>query len=84
MKKTYTLFHTDLRPGANKDFPTTADIRTLTPEQIKGAWSILYIRPDAKRFYLKNIEPFKKKKMTRFDILKKDSGIKKSDKIEFV
>lgn len=82
-KKTYTIFHTDLTREANKDHPTTGDIRSLTKEQILGAHSILYVRPDGKRFYLKNNSP-KKKHLNRFQILKQDSGIKEPDSVEFI
>lgn len=75
-KKTYTLFQTDLKPGTDRENPGLADVRTLSQDQVFGAWSILYIRPNGDRFYLKNrtgplgqIPPPLKKK-TRFQILK--------------
>ena len=84
-KKTYTLFQTDLRREANKEQPTLADIQALTREQVLGAYSILYIRPDGKRIFLKNRTPLKKKHLNRFEILKRDSEIKpKSNPLEFV
>ena len=69
-KRTYTLFHTDLKPGANKENPGLADIRTLTTGQIFEAWSILYIRPNGDKFFLKDRNPKPLKKKTRFQILK--------------
>ena len=74
-KKTYTIFQTDLRPGADRESPGLADIRTLNKDQILEAWSILYIRPNGNRFYLKNRDPQNQKpsalkKKTRFQILK--------------
>lgn len=80
-KKTYTIFHTDLTRKANKDQPSTGDIKSLTREQILGAYSILYIRPDGKRIYLKNKAP-RKKHLNRFQILKQDSN--ELNSIEFI
>jgi len=69
---THTLFASDLKPTAkDKLNPSLSDTK-LTKDQVAAAWSILYIRPDGKRFFLKNSEPVKKV-YNRFDLLKKDS-----------
>ena len=67
-KKTYTIFKTDLKQGADLNNPSLADIN-LTKRQISEAWSILYIRPDAKRIYLKNSDS-PNRVYSRFEILK--------------
>jgi hypothetical protein len=68
-KKTYTIFQTDLKKGADKEFPKLSDIQNLTKDQIFEAWSILYIRPDNKQIFLKNRSGVRKK-LNRFQILK--------------
>lgn len=82
-RKTHTIFHTDLNPGANKDQPRLGDIKSLNTGQILEAHSILYVRPDGKRMYLKNNSP-RKKHLNRFQILKQDSSNLESNNIEFV
>jgi hypothetical protein len=81
-KKTYTLFASDLISTADKLNPGLADIKILSTGQILEAWSILYIRPDSKRIYLK-ISEFPKKRYNRFEILNMDSKDLSSNK-EFV
>jgi len=74
-KITHTLFSSDLKSTAkDKLNPSLSDIK-LTKDEIAGAWSILYIRPDGKRFYLKNGDSVaSNKKLNRFEMLrKKDS-----------
>jgi hypothetical protein len=70
-KKTYTLFHTDLKLGADKENPQLSDVKNLSTGQILNAWSILYIRASGEKFYLKNSEPSKPlKRKNRFQLLK--------------
>lgn len=69
-KKTYTLFRSDLRRDADPENPGLHDIKSLDQNQIYGAWSILYIRPNGDKFYLKNRTPKPVKKKTRFQLLK--------------
>jgi len=72
-KKTYTLFQTDLKFGADTINPGLADVRTLTQDQILGAWSILYIRPNGEKFFLKDRAPKPLRKKTRFQLLKEQN-----------
>jgi hypothetical protein len=73
-KKTHTIFQTDLKKEADKDFPKLADIRNLTEDQILEAWSILYIRPDGKQIFMKNRTGMigVRKKLNRYEMLKEN------------
>jgi hypothetical protein len=71
----YTFFSSDLKSGSDPNNPSLNDFKLLTTGQILHARSILYIRPDGKKIYLKNRSEntaSKNKINNRYDLLRKE------------
>ena len=69
-RKTYTLFQTDLKPDVDVGNPQLSDVRSLTTGQILEAYSILYIKPNGQKIFLKDRSPKPLKLKNRYQLLK--------------